>query len=492
MTQTRFRSRIASIKLSNSNTVQKQPARRPGDRIFRVPRVTEIRIPVNPVPKPKITKLSPMLLVYGFAIVIAIGAILLTLPISSKSGDFTSFIDALFTSTSAVCVTGLVVVDTSDYWSSFGQGVILVLIQIGGFGFMTSATLFLLVLVRRIGLRERLLIGESMGLTRLGGLVSLVKQIALFTIITEVIGAGLLYIRFSTDNPAGTAIWKSVFQAVSAFNNAGFDIFGNFASMAGYQGDTLVMLVTAALIILGGISFLVFADLFKVRNVAKLTLDSKLVIYTTGILLTLGTVVILSTEFSGSATLGVMALPQKLLNAFFQSVTARTAGFSSINMASVTDYTLFFTMILMFIGGAAGSTAGGIKVNTFGMLFATIWSTIRGKEHAGAYGREFTAQQVNRALTVVMLSLGFIVIIVFILTITEEFRFLNLLFETVSAFGTVGLSTGITPDLSTAGLLLITITMFVGRLGSLALALSLLQRQQASLLRYPQESIRIG
>jgi len=433
-----------------------------------------------------------MLLIYGFAIIIGIGTLLLVLPISTTTGQVTSPINALFTSTSAVCVTGLVVVDTGTYWSSFGQGVILVLIQIGGFGFMTSATLFLLILVRRIGLRERLLISESMGLTRLGGVVNLVKKMALFTIIIEVIGAALLYIRFSIDNPTGTAIWESVFHSVSAFNNAGFDIFGNFMSLTNYSGDTLVILITAALIILGGISFLVVADLFKNRRLSSLSLDSKLVLYTTGILLALGMIVILLTEFNDSDTLGVLSLPEKLLNAFFQSVTARTAGFSTINMANVADYALFFTMLLMFVGGASGSTAGGIKVNTFGMIIATMWSTVRGKENAGAFNKEFTIQQIHRALTIIMLSLGFITVMVFLLTITEDFRFLDLLFETTSAFGTVGLSTGITSALSTAGRLIITFTMFIGRLGPLALALSLLQRQRPYTYRYPQEVIRIG
>jgi len=490
LTQTGFSTRIASIELNN--TSPERPMRKPGNKPFRVPRVSALRIPVPKVPKPKISKFSPMLLIYGFAIIIALGTLLLALPVSSKSGQFTSFIDALFTSTSAVCVTGLIVVDTGDYWSSFGQAVILVLIQIGGFGFMTSTTLFLLVLVRRIGLRERLLIGESMGLTRLGGLVNLVKKIALFTIVAEVMGALLFFIRFAGEYPAGTAVWRSVFHSVSAFNNAGFDVFGNFVSMADYKGDFLVMLVTAVLIILGGLSYLVFSDLIKIRNLARISLDTKLVLYTSGTLLIVGTVVVLLAESGDSDALGVLAFPEKVLNAFFQSVTARTAGFSTMDMANVTDYTLFFTMILMFIGGAAGSTAGGIKVNTFGMLLATIWSTIRGKEHPGAYGREFAPQQINRTLTVVMLSFGFLAVIVFVLTITEEFEFLSILFETVSAFATVGLTTGITSELSTAGQLLITGTMFIGRLGFLALALSLLQRQQPTTCRYPQESIRIG
>lgn len=466
--------------------------RRPGDKVFRVRRVKAWRFPLPPVPKPRVSGLSPLILIYGFAVIIALGTLLLILPPSSKTGQFTSPVDALFTATSAVCVTGLVVVDTGTYWSSFGQAVILALIQIGGFGFMTSVTLFLLVLRRRIGLRERLLVGESMGLTRLGGLVRLVRRIAIFTILVEVIGTMLFYIRFSAESPPGTAAGKSIFQAVSAFNNAGFDIFGNFRSLSDYQGDAWVVLVTAALVFLGGISFLVVEDMLKTRSLARLSLDSKLVLSTTILLLAFGAIVILLAEFNDPDTLGVLSLPQKLLNAFFQSVTARTAGFSTINMANVADYALFFTMLLMFIGGASGSTAGGIKVNTFGMLMATIWSTIRGREHAGAFGREFTTQQIHRALTVVTLSLGLLAIVVFFLTITEEFKFLDLLFETVSAFGTVGLSTGITPDLSTAGRFIIAATMFVGRLGPLALALSLIQRQQPSTYRYPQEMVRIG
>jgi len=401
-------------------------------------------------------------------------------------------VDALFTATSAVCVTGLVVVDTADYWSLFGQIVILVLIQAGGFGFMTSATVFLLAFGRRIGLQERLLIRESMGLAQLGGLVRIVKRMAVFTLVAEVIGAAIFYLHFSTQYSAGTALRVSLFQSISAFNNAGFDLFGSFRSLSDYQGVPLVVLPTAVLIFLGGISFLVVFDIAKSRNWRRLSLDSKMVLTTTVSLLALGIIVILFTEWNNPDTLGAMSQPQRLLNAFFQSVTARTAGFSTITMANVADYTLFFTMLLMFVGGASGSTAGGIKINTFSMLVATIWSTIRGRERAGAFGRQFNTQQIHRALTLVMFSLGLVCLVVFILTVTEEFHFLNLLFETVSAFGTVGLSTGITPNLSMAGRLIITGTMFAGRLGPLTLALALIQRQQPTAYRYPEEAVRIG
>ena len=431
-------------------------------------------------------------LIFGFAGLIVIGSILLMLPVSSAAGQATSPVNAFFTATSAVCVTGLVVVDTGTYWSSFGQGVILALIQIGGFGFMTSATLLMLAFGRRIGLRERLLIGESLGLSRLGGLVRIIRNMAIFTVLAEGIGAAVFFIRFSAEDPLRLAVWKSAFHSISAFNNAGFDIFGNFQSLTNYRGDPLVVLATAALIFLGGISFLVIADVFRARSLTRLSLDTKLVLVTTVSLLAAGMVVMLLTEFIEPATFGDISLPQKVLIAFFQSVTARTAGFTLVSVGTLAHYALFFTMFLMFVGGAAGSTAGGIKVNTFSMLMATIWSTIRGREHAGAFGREFNGQQLYRAIAVVTLSLGLVALVGFLLALHEETSFINLFFETFSAFGTVGLSTGITPHLSVAGRIIITVTMFLGRLGPLALTLALLQRQQPSQYRYPEEMVRIG
>ena len=356
---------------------------------------------------------------------------------------------------------------------------------------MTSATLLLLAFRRRIGLRERLLIGESVGLTRLGGLVKLIKQMAVFTLAAEVIGAIVFLFRFLPANPPGIAVWKSLFHSISAFNNAGFDMLGGFRSLAGFRTDPVVILMTAVLIILGGISYLVLSDLFT-RTPGKLSLDSKLVLTTTCSLLLLGTGVLLLTDFNNPATFGSLPVFGKLLDAFFISVTSRTAGFSTVNMGNVATHTLFFIMLLMFVGGASGSTAGGVKVNTFGMLIATIWSTLRGKRHAGAFGRQFTQQQINRALTVIMLSIGLISITVLLLTFTESFRFIDLLFETFSAFGTVGLSTGITPQLSIAGKFIITLTMFAGRLGPLTVGLALIQSQQPAIYHYPEETIRIG
>ena len=471
--------------------LDRQPGR-PGDRVFRVPRIKAWKVELPSVTKPRIGAPSPFIIVYGFLGAIALGTLLLALPVSSRSGDFTSFTNALFTATSAVCVTGHVVVDTGTYWSSFGQAVILLLIQIGGFGFMTSATLFLLLLGRKIGLRERLLIGESLSHQRLGGVLGIVRRIAIFTLIAEVIGAVVLIARFWGHYSAGTAVWRGVFHSVSAFNNAGFDVFGGYASLSGFRTDPVVVLVMAALIVLGGISFVVFADVLSLRRFSRLSLDTKIVLITSAALLVLGAVVFLVTEYSNAATLGDLSFSQKVSNAFFQSVTGRTAGFSTFSMGGVADYTLFFTIILMFIGGAVASTAGGIKVNNFGMLAATIWSAIKGREHPGAFGREFRAEQIHRALAIVMLSLGLVVLVVFILALTEDFRFVNILFEAVSAFGTVGLSTGIVPGFSVAGRLILTATMFAGRLGPLALGLSLTQRQRPTAYRYPRDDVRIG
>ncbi|OGO40112.1 MAG: hypothetical protein A2147_05405 [Chloroflexi bacterium RBG_16_57_8] len=438
------------------------------------------------------TQPSLRILVYGFAAMIALGTLLLMLPFSSESGGATPFVDALFTATSSVCVTGLVVVDTLDHWSFFGELVILVLIQFGGFGYMTITTLFLIALGRKIGLRERLLVGESIGLSRVREVSKLIRNLFLFAMGAEALGAAIFYIRFSADYEKGAAIWKSVFQSVSAFNNAGFDIFGGFRSITGYHDSLLVVLTTAGLVVIGGLGYLVIQDVFRTRRPDWFSIDTKMVLSVSALLLISGMVIILATEYANPSTLGVMSISDKVLNAFFHSVTPRTAGFNTISVADMNDYALFFTMILMFIGGASGSTAGGIKVGTFGLVFTTMWSAIRGKEHPGAFGREFMTSQIFRALALVMLSIGVVAVVVFLLNITEDFEFLRILFESVSAFGTVGLSTGITPDLSITGRLIIIVTMFIGRLGPLTLTLALVRAQSVSMYRYPREIVRIG
>jgi trk system potassium uptake protein len=477
-----------------NNSVPVEPYhRKPGDHVYRVSRLISQVIQLPPILRPKpMTGVSFLSFVYGFGAMIAAGTLLLVLPVSSHNGQFTSLVTCLFTSTSAVCVTGLVVVDTLDHWSLFGQIVIVFLIQLGGLGFMTSTTIFLMFARRKIGLRGRILIGESIGVSQIGGMVRLARNIVLFTITVEVLGTIVLFLRFLPQYGWATGLWKSIFQAVSAFNNAGFDIFGGFRSITGYSGDYQVMLTTAALIITGGISFVVVNNLFHARSLHRITLDTKVVLLITVILLTAGTLLVLATEYHNPETLGNMPLPLKILNSFFQSVTARTAGFNTINTGALTFYTLFIVMFLMFVGGASGSTAGGIKVNTFALIVITIWNTLRGREHPQAFGRELQVEQILRGITLLGVSLGLVVVVFLILSATESFSPIRVLFETVSAFGTVGLSTGITPDLSITGRLLIILVMFVGRLGPLTLIMALAQPGQPSPYRYPKEPVKIG
>ena len=357
---------------------------------------------------------------------------------------------------------------------------------------MTGATLFLMALGRRIGLRERILIKESLGEEVYGGLLKLVLRIVLFTLIAECIGAIILSFRFAASEPAGVGIWKGLFHSISAFNCAGFDINGGFKSLLDYQSDPVVLLTIATLIILGGISFTVVQDIIKFHSFNKFSMNTKLVIIATFVLLGVGTIVFLIAEYSNPDTFGQISLPQKILNAFFHAVTPRTAGFSTVDVGKMMTYSLFFTIFLMFVGGASGSTAGGIKVNTFGAIAIILWDILQGKEHPSAFGREFRISDVFRVLTIIILSIGIIFLAVSILSITENLGFLNILFEVVSAFGTVGLTTGITPSLSIAGKIVIICVMFIGRLGPLTMALSLVQRRKSTLYRYPEEPFKVG
>jgi trk system potassium uptake protein TrkH len=445
-----------------------------------------------PQPKARAKPPSFVLVILGFAALILVGTGLLMLPASSQSGQVTSAGDALFTATSAVCVTGLVVVDTGSYWSGFGQAVILFLIQFGGFGFMTSATLFLFVLRQRVGLREKILTSQSLGLERYGGFRGLVRRVAIFSVGLEIVGALVLFFRFLPDNSPGGAIWKAFFHSVSAFNNAGFDIMGNFQSLAAYQLDAWVLLTIAFLVIAGGLSYIVIEDLFRSRRFIRLAMDSKIVLTVTALLLLGGMLFILAAEYSNPATLGDLSWPQKVLSALFHSAAARTAGFSDLSMGDLSLGALFFTMLLMFIGGASGSTAGGIKVNNFGLLALTSFSSLRGREHPGAFGRNFLVEQIHRALAVVMVFIGVVSVVTVLLSLTESHSLTDLMFESFSAVGTVGLSTGITPELSAQGRIIITLSMFIGRLGPLSLFSVMVARHYQSSYRYPTSLVRLG
>jgi len=431
--------------------------------------------------------------VYGFAAFILIGALLLMLPICSAGGHWTSFPDSLFTATSAVCVNGLVVVDTGTYWSGVGQVVIVALIQAGGLGFMTSSTLLLLLLRRQATLRDRVLLNEALGEVRPGYAFRLARKIIIFTAAVEIVGFLILTTSFAPRVGMPRALWWGVFHAVSAFNDAGFDLIGKYRSLVPYDHEPAILLTFAGLLMLGGISYTVVEDVIQRRGrFSRLTLDTKLVLVTTAGLIVLGTLGILFTERANPGTLGSFDGGTRLLNAFFQAVSPRTAGFASIDIAKMTEDGLVVMIGLMFIGGAAGSTAGGIKVQTFSVLLFAMISSVRGSTEVVAFGRRIPTPLVLRAIAVSFLSLSLVFLVSLSLTLTEHLPYVQLLFETVSAFSTTGLSAGLTPHLSLAAHLILIFTMFAGRLGPLTLALALASRERRPSYRLPEEGVKIG
>lgn len=391
----------------------------------------------------KFLKLSPpQILVLGFASIILIGALLLMLPISSTSGNSVEFIDALFTSTSATCVTGLVVLDTGTSFTIFGKTVIMILIQIGGLGFMTMATLFSLVLKRKISLRDRLILQEAMNQGSMEGIVRLIRRVLIYSLVIEGCAALLLSIRWAFDMPLGKAIYYGIFHAVSMFNNAGFDIFGDFRSLTDYVYDPLVNIIVMFLIVSGGIGFIVMSDLVEFRVTRGLSLHSKVVLSTSTGLILIGALVIFIFEFTNTRTLGSLNFGGKILSAFFQSVSPRTAGANTVDIAGLRQATQFFIVILMFIGASPGSTGGGIKTTTFTMMIGAVIAMLRGREDVVLFRYRLAQERIYKALTITLLALLLIASVSMILSTTEDSNFLAILFETTSAFATVGLTRG--------------------------------------------------
>lgn len=432
----------------------------------------------------------PRILTLGFGALILIGTILLNLPIATNSGESIGLIDALFTSASAVCVTGLVVVNTGEFWSVFGKVVILILIQIGGLGIMTMATAGALIVGKKITLKERLVIKEQLNQKSMSGLVKLTQYVLLSTFAIEAIGAIILSTRFIPKYGIGKGVWFSIFHSISAFCNAGFDITGD--SMVPFAGDLSVNITISLLVILGGIGFAIFIDVTKNKRFKNFNLHTKMVLTITAILLALGMGIFLIIEFNNPSTIGSMDGKDKLITSFFQSVVPRTAGFNSVDIGNVLDTTTFFMIILMFIGGSPGSTAGGTKTTTIGTLVLTTVSIIKGERDVVIFKRRIGEDVINRSLAIIVVSMTLILFVASVLTITEEFIFLDVLFETTSAFATVGLSRGITPDLSSMGKLIITLTMYAGRVGPLTMAFAFAQKNKAKKYRYAEGNIIVG
>ena len=421
----------------------------------------------------------PRLIAFGFASVILVGGILLMLPVSVRDGQTVSFIDALFTSTSAVCVTGLIAIDTAEHFTVFGRTVVALLIQIGGLGVTCVGVTIILAAGKRVGFKVRKLIKESWNIGGYGGLGKLVKYVLKITLLFELVGAILSFIVFVQDYPPLDALGISLFHSVAAFNNSGFDILGGLTNLIPYQNDILLNLVTSGLIIFGGIGFLVIIDVKNKKSFKKLTFHSKAVISVSIALIVIGTLLIKLTE---NVT---------WLGAFFQSVSARTAGFSTYNLGNFTNAGLFVLVILMFIGASPGSTGGGIKTSTL-FVIGNVMKSIMTHQHCVAFKRRISEGIIMQAFVVAILSLCVVIISTFLLCIVEPgFTFMQLLFESTSAFGTVGLSTGITSHLSVLGKIIIILTMYIGRIGAMTIVTLGVYKEPKTAV-YSAEDIMIG
>lgn len=442
-------------------------------------------------------KLKPeQVLLLGFFLLILFGGLLLSLPIASQAPGSTSLVNALFTSTSAVCVTGLVVYDTASHWTLFGQTVIMVLIQIGGLGFMTFGILFAILLGRKIGLKSRLLLQESLQDFSLQGVVKLSLRILAITLAIELVASFFLMVRWIPVFGLKRGLWMSLFHAVSAFNNAGFDIFGQtsgaFSSLTAFYNDPLILGTLSFLIIIGGLGFTVLIDLVRKRRFSNLVLHTKLIVTITLILIASGTLAIYLLEMSNPATLGQMGFFQGLGNAFFQAITPRTAGFNSIDIGAMTMGSHMILLLFMFIGASPGSTAGGIKTTTFATMFLGLFTIVSNKKDLVLFRRKIPSQQIYRVFMILVIALGVVATSTFLLTITETAPFLDIVFEVVSAFGTVGLTLGLTQELTIFGKLVIILTMFIGRLGPATVAFAIARERKQVEIGYPEERIILG
>ena len=445
--------------------------------------------------KLKFYKLQPdQVLVLGFAAVILTGAFLLMMPVASSDGTVTPFIDCLFTSTSAVCVTGLVTVDTGVHWSLFGQIVIMLLIETGGLGFMTFATMFAILLGRRISLKERLIMQEAYNSFSIQGIVKLVLYVMGITFTIEGIGAVLLATQFVPQYGWAKGIYFGIFHAVSAFCNAGFDLIGGFKNLTPYVENAVVSLTIGGLIVIGGIGFAVITELLNYKKSKKLSLHAKVVLSTTAILIVSGAVLFYLFERSNPETMGNLSPKGTVLASLFASITPRTAGFNTIPTEKMTLAGQFLTIILMFIGASPGSTGGGIKTSTAALLFMTVVAVVHGREDTEIDKKRISKELVYRAIAITLISFSLVMLVTMILCLTQNGTFIQFLYEATSAFGTVGLTLDLTTHLNWFGKLIILLTMYVGRVGVLTIALAFAKKQISAgkNIKYPEDKILVG
>jgi potassium uptake protein, trkH family len=428
----------------------------------------------------------------GFFIIILIGAVILNMGFSSAKGESIGFLDALFTSTSSVCVTGLIVADTGTYWSDFGKFVIMILVQIGGLGFMTLATLGVLISGERLSYSEKLLIQDSLSSEKTSGILKFSKKIVLVSLFIEFVGAICLSIAFVPEFGFVKGICYGIFHSVTAFCNAGFDIMGNFSSLTAYFNNPIVNISIMLLIILGGLGFSTIFDINRKRSFKKFKLNTKIILITTAILIVIPTFLFFIFEMDNPKTLGTMNFGEKILASLFQVVSPRTAGYNTIDLSQMHDSTKFLTIILMFIGGAPASTAGGLKITTFALIIISVYCLFKQKSEIEIFGRTVPFKNLNKAL--VSLVIGFTLVITgtMIILSYSDFDFLTVLYEVTSAYATVGLTLGITTKLNAICKITLIILMFMGRVGSLTVLYSFIKTDSKKKYKYPKEEINIG
>lgn len=431
-------------------------------------------------------------LILGFMGTILAGTFLLMLPVMTTSGESLDFLTALFTITSAVCVTGLTVIDISRELNIAGQTIVLIFIQLGGLGVMTFSSFLLLLIGKKITYEEKELLKEERNVENSGGIIKFLKKVIITVAVIEGIGALFLTLRFAKDMSLIKAVYFGVFHSVSAFCNAGFSLFTN--GLEGYSGSFTIIMTISYLIIIGGIGFTVIDSILLAtrKKVRRFDLTSKVAVLVSMFLVCIGTVLFLLLEYNNKGTIGEMPFYEKILSSFFQSVTTRTAGYNSVPMQNLTGGSVFLFCILMFIGASPGSTGGGIKTTTFGVIIFYVIGVVKKKENVVIFNRRIGWEVLNRALAILVLALLYIAVITLIMVSTENFSLEQVIFEVISAFGTTGLSLGITAELSTFSRILIICTMFIGRLGPMTFALAFGGSNKVEKIQFPKENILVG
>lgn len=438
----------------------------------------------------KITSNPPLYLTLGFAILIIIGGCILSLPIFTRSGKATNLVDSIFVASSASCVTGLTTVNTAEHWNTYGHILILILIQIGGLGVMTLATLFPLLLRKKIGLKSRQILKEQLNIDTLQGIMKLFRYVLVFTFLVEILGAILLSLRFVPIFGMAKGLWYSIFHSVSAFCNAGFDLLGD--SIYPYRNDNLINITLMSLVVIGGLGFMVTAEIFRKKSFEKLSTHAKLVLIISASLIVIGTLAFYLIESQAGGVLYKEGFKNSIMQSAFQSISARTAGFYSVKLNQMHDTSVLLLIILMVIGGSPGSTAGGLKTTTFGVLLLSTISIFKQEDEVTIFNKHIEPKIIRKALAIIMVYLGLIFIVIFILSLSENFKVIDISYEVSSAFATVGASRGITQDLSTLGKILITISMYLGRIGPMTMAYSLGLKSKTKYIRFPEANISIG